>query len=58
MGVQRPSVGIGETHYYTLTGGTSADVRSDGVVIDAAAATFTSKSVAPVRFNGAVFMGH
>ena len=57
LGVQRPSVGIGETHYYTLTGGTTADVRSDGVAIDAAAATFTSKSVAPVRLTARYLWG-
>ena len=57
LGVQRPSVGIGETHYYTLTGGTTADVRSDGVVIDAGAATFTSKSVAPVRLTARYLWG-
>ena len=57
LGVQRPSVGIGETHYYALTGGTSADVRLDGVAIDAAAATFTTKSVAPVRLTARYLWG-
>ena len=57
MGVQRPSVGIGETHYYALTGGTTADVRSDGVAMEAAAATFTSKAVAPVRLTARYLFG-
>ena len=57
LGVQRPSVPVGETHYYALTGGTSADVRSDGVAIDAAAATFTDKSVAPVRITARYLWG-
>ena len=57
LGVQRPSVGIGETHYYALTGGTTADVRLDGVAIEAAAATFTTKSVAPVRLTARYLWG-
>ncbi len=57
LGVQRPSVGIGETHYYALTGGTIGDVRSDSVAIDAAAATFTTKSVAPVRLTARYLFG-
>ena len=57
MGVQRPSVPTGETHYYTLTGGASADVRSDGVSKDAEIATFTSKSVEPVRLTARYLWG-
>ena len=57
MGVQRPSVPVGETHYYTLTGGASADVRSDGVAKDAEAASFTDKSVAPVRATAKYLFG-
>ena len=57
LGVQRPSVPIGDSHYYTLTGGTTADVRSDGVAIDAAAATFTEKSVSPVRATARYLFG-
>ena len=57
LGVQRPSVPVGETHYYALTGGTTADVRSDGVAMDAAAATFTSKSVEPVRLTARYLFG-
>ena len=57
MGVQRPSVPTGETHYYTLTGGASADVRSDGVSKDAEIATFTSKAVEPVRLTARYLWG-
>ena len=57
LGVQRPTVPVGETHYYVLTGGTSADVRSDGVAMDSAAATFASKSVAPVRLTARYLFG-
>ena len=57
MGVQRPSVPTGETHYYTLTGGASADVRADGVSKDAEIATFTSKSVEPVRLTARYLWG-
>ena len=57
MGVQRPSVPVGETHYYALTGGATADVRSDGVAKDAEAATFTTESVAPVRLTARYLLG-
>jgi len=57
MGVQRPSVLVGESHYIALTGGATADVRSDGVAKDAEAATFTSESVAPVRLTARYLFG-
>ena len=57
MGVQRPSVPTGETHYYALNGGVSADVRADGVSKDAEIATFTSKSVEPVRLTARYLWG-
>ena len=57
MGVQRPSVPVGETHYYALTGGTTADVRSDGVAKDAEAATFRTKSVEPIRATARYLFG-
>ena len=57
LGIQRPSVGVGETNYYALTGGSSADVRSDGVAIEAAAATFTTKAVEPVRLTARYLWG-
>ena len=57
LGVQRPSVPVGESHYYALASGASADVRSDGVAMDAAAATFTSKAVEPVRLSARYLWG-
>ena len=57
LGVQRPSVPVGESHYYALASGASADVRSDGVAMDAAAATFTSKAVEPVRLTARYLWG-
>ena len=57
MGVQRPSVPVGETHYYTLTGGATADFRSDGVAKDAEAATFATKSVEPIRLTARYLFG-
>ena len=57
MGVQRPSVPVGETHYYALTGGATADLRSDGVAKDAEAATFRTKSVEPVRATARYLFG-
>ena len=57
LGVQRPSVPTGETHYYTLTGGASADVRADGVSKDSEIATFASKSVEPVRLTARYLWG-
>ena len=57
LGVQRPSVPVGETHYYALNGGVSAGVRSDGVSKDAEIATFTSKAVEPVRLTARYLWG-
>ena len=49
MGVDRPTVAYGTQSYVSLTTGTTADVRSPGVALDAAAATFTTKSINPSR---------
>ena len=49
MGADRPTVPYGTQSYVSLTAGTTADVRSDGVALDAAAATFTTKSINPSR---------
>lgn len=57
LGVERPSVGVGEQTYITLTGGATADVRSDGVAKDAEAATFTTTSVEPVRLTTRYLFG-
>ena len=57
MGIQRPTVPVGDTTYVTLATGTSADVRSDGVAKDADAATFTSVTVSPVRQTARYLFG-
>ena len=49
MGVNRPTVPVGTAAYVSLSTGTSAELRSDGVVIDSTAATFAVKEVNPVR---------
>ena len=49
LGIQQPSLGVGETSYVLLKAGASADVRSDGVALDAVAATLTTETIAPVR---------
>ena len=57
MGVQRPTVPVGDSTYVTLATGTTADVRSDGVEKDADAATFTSVTVSPVRQTARYLFG-
>ena len=57
LGVQRPSVPTGESHYYALASGTTADVREDGAAIDALVATFSDISVAPVRATARYLFG-
>ena len=49
LGVDRPTVPYGTASYVSLTAGGSADVRSDGVALDAVAGTFTTKSINPSR---------
>ena len=49
LGTARPTVPFGTTSYVSLTAGTTADFRDDGVAMDAAAATFTTKSINPSR---------
>ena len=57
MGIERPTVPVGTTSYVTLASGTTADVRSDGAAKDAEAATFTTKSVDPVRVTARYLFG-
>lgn len=54
MGVDRPTVAFGTQSYVALTAGGSADFRSDGVALDAAASTFTTKSINPSRVQARV----
>ena len=49
LGTARPTVPFGTQSYVSLTAGTTADFRDDGVAMDAAAATFTTKSINPSR---------
>ena len=48
-GADMPTVGVGQANYPVLTAGTTADVRSPGVGLDAAAATLGVETVLPVR---------
>ena len=57
MGVERPSVPVGDTSYIALTGGATGDYRSDGVAKDAEAATFTTETVSPVRLTTRYLFG-
>ena len=54
MGVMRPTVPFGTQSYVSLTTGGVADVRSAGVALDAAAGTFTTKSINPSRVTARV----
>ena len=49
MGVERPMVPIGDTTYVVLTAGVGPDIRSPNITKDAEEATFTTKTVSPVR---------
>ena len=55
LGAERPTVAFGTQSYVSLTSGGSADFRSDGVALDAAAATFTTKSINPSRVQARIF---
>ena len=57
MGIARPTVPVGEDTYIAITGGASADFRSDGVGKDAEVATFQTKTVEPVRVTARYLLG-
>lgn len=57
LGVAMPSVPVGQTEYVIMATGTSADVRSDGVALDAGAATLTRTTVNPVRATAGYLFG-
>ena len=57
LGVGTPTVPVGTTTYPRLSGGTTADVRSDGVELDGAAATLATESVNPVRLTASYTFG-
>ena len=57
VGVERPTVAIGDSTYVALTAGATGDFRSDGVAKDAEAATFTTKTVSPSRLTARYAFG-
>ena len=57
LGVERPTVAVGDTTYVALTAGASGDYRLDGVAKDADAATFTTKTVSPSRLTARYLFG-
>ena len=57
MGIERPTVPVGDTTYVTLASGATGDFRSDGVAKDAEAAGFVTKTVSPVRLTSRYLFG-
>ena len=57
LGIERPTVGVGEITYVALVSGAAADFRSDGVAKDADAATFSTKTVSPSRVTARYLFG-
>ena len=57
LGATFPSVAVGDVSYPRLTSGTSADVRSDGVEVDGAAAALTTETISPVRLTASYTFG-
>ena len=51
LGIRMPSVGVGERTYPVLTAGTTAETLAKAAEVDAAAATFSVKSVEPRRLT-------
>ena len=57
LGVMQPSVPVGQTSFPTLTGGTTGDIRSEGIEVDGAAASITNKPINPVRLTASYSYG-
>ena len=57
LGIERPTVPVGDSTYVALTAGASADFRSDGVAKDADAATLATKTVSPSRVTARYLFG-
>ena len=57
LGAMMPSVPVGDASYPRLTSGTTADVRSDGVELDGAAAALTTDTIRPVRLTASYTFG-
>ena len=51
LGIMTPTVPVGSTTYPRLSGGTTADVRSEGVELDGTAAALTNVEINPVRLT-------
>lgn len=57
LGVSMPSVGVGESVYPVMTGGTSAQMLAKSTAVEAAAATFTTTTLAPIRLTARYLFG-
>ena len=57
LGIDRPTVPVGDSTYVALASGASADYRSAGATKDAEAATFTTKTVSPRRVTARYLFG-
>ncbi len=57
LGVQMPSVGVGESMFVYLSGGTSPAQRAEGARGDATAATFATKTFKPKRLEARYVFG-
>ena len=57
LGVMQPSVPVGQTSFPTLTGGTTADIRSESIELDGSIATITNKPINPVRLTASYTYG-
>lgn len=57
LGISTPSVSPGTKAYPRITGGTSADVRNDGVELDGTAAIVDEESFNPVRLTASYTYG-
>ena len=57
LGAMMPSVPVGDVSYPRLTSGTTADIRSDGVELDGAAAALTTDTISPVRLTASYTFG-
>lgn len=57
LGVSMPTVGVGESVYPVMTGGTSAKMLAKTTAVEATAATFTTTTLAPIRLTARYLFG-
>ena len=57
LGIDRPTVPVGDSTYVALTGGAAADFRSASRAKDAEIATFSTKTVSPSRVTARYLFG-